>query len=121
MGSVFVTPTLLQSLLATLLDVFPHVEVLRPDPMSLIFIASGEPLDIVESGRRALELDAATFAAAGISRAEDIAATRALTAAGVREMAGKASLLTDDRNPLGLGLDRGLGWIPWPWRGVWRR
>jgi spermidine synthase len=108
MGSVFVTPTLLQSLLATLLDVFPHVEVLRPDPMSLIFIASGEPLDIVESGRRALELDAATFAAAGISRAEDIAATRALTAAGVREMAGKASLLTDDRNPLGLGLDRGL-------------
>jgi len=108
MGAAFVTPSLLRSLLATLLDVFPHVEVLRPDPTSLVFLASGEPLDIVASGRRALETGAVTFESEGIARAEDIAATRALTVQAVREIAGDARRLTDDRNPLGLGLARGL-------------
>jgi hypothetical protein len=76
--------------------------------MSLVMIASGEPLDIVASGRRALEVHAATFAAAGVSRVEDIAATRALTLAAVRALAGDAPVLSDDRNPLGLGLGQGL-------------
>ena len=95
MGSVFITPPLLQSLLATLLDVFPHIEVLRPDPTSLVFVASGEALDIVAAGRRALQSDAAAFASAGISRIEDVAATLALTTEGVRSLAGDAPLLTD--------------------------
>ena len=108
MGSVFVTPSLLRSLLATLLDVFPHVEVLRPDPTSLVFVASPEPVDIVAAGRRALRADAAAFAAVGISRIEDIAATHALTEEAARSLAGDAALLTDDHNLLGSGLLRGM-------------
>jgi spermidine synthase len=108
MGSMFVTPSLLRSLLATLLDVFPHVEALRPDPTALVLVASGQPLDISAAARGVLSADASAFAAAGIARIEDVAATRALTTEGVKSVAGDARLLTDDHNPLGSGLRPGL-------------
>ena len=38
--------------------------MLRPDPTSLVFVASPEPVDIVAAGRRALRADAAAFRAA---------------------------------------------------------
>ena len=46
MGLRFVDESLLRSLIATLLDVFPHVRLYQADPGSILFVSSAEPLDL---------------------------------------------------------------------------
>ncbi len=98
-GLVFVDEALLRSLLATLAEVFAHVEVYQPHPRALLFAASEAPLGI-EGARRALAAAPEDYARFGIHRVEDFAATRVLDEAGSRSLAAGAAPNTDDHNLL---------------------
>ncbi len=106
MGLGFVDEPLLRSLVATLADVFEHVEVYRPEPAALLFVASRAPFDPGTAARRALASAPAAYAELGIFGADDVLAARALDAAGARSFAAGAPLNTDEHNLL---LVRGLG------------
>jgi len=105
LGLPFVDAALLRSVLATLADVFPYVEVYQPPPGgALIFLASDSPLE--------LELPATLqdeLVALGIGRPEDIAARWVLSSDGVRQAGHGAELVTDDRNLLASRSPRILG------------
>jgi spermidine synthase len=105
LGLPFVDEALLRSVLATLADVFPYVEVYQPPPGgALIFLASDEPMNPRPAAALRDEL-----IALGIGRQEDIAALWALSAAGVRQAAAGAELVTDDHNLLACRSPRVLG------------
>ncbi|MCZ6726785.1 MAG: fused MFS/spermidine synthase, partial [Acidobacteria bacterium] len=113
LGLPFVDEELLRSVLATLADVFAHVEVYRPPTgAALIFLASDDSLKLSLPEPLRGEL-----AALGVGRLEDVAARWVLSSAGVRRAARDAQLVTDDRNVLasrsprvlGRGLARSLG------------
>jgi len=100
-GLKFVDEALLRSLMATLLSVFPHVEIYQPGAAAgLLFAASGEPLAILENAGRALRVAPEDFAPFGVHRAEDLAAVRVLDDEGTRALAEGAALNTDDHNLL---------------------
>lgn len=100
-GVHFVDGPLMRSLLATLLDVFPHVEVYRPAGRSgVLFLASPAPLDLAESAPRALAAAPAFWRMLGIYTLEDVLATRHLDTAGGRQLAAGAPLITDAHNLL---------------------
>jgi len=99
-GLGFVNEPLLRSLLATLLDVFPHIEVFRPMSPAILFMSSGEPLDIMSSAEAAIAGARESFAIDGIHRLEDVAAFMLLDEAGSRAMAQDAFTNTDDHNRL---------------------
>ena len=63
MNVIFMDEDLLRSLTATLLSVFPEVRVYRPDPNTVVFLASDAPLDL-ELRAGAHRLAAARCAAA---------------------------------------------------------
>lgn len=105
LGLPFVDADLLRSVLATLADVFPHVEVYRPPPgQALIFLASDRPLELGLPEPLRQELTAL-----GIFRSEDIAARWVLSTEGVHRAARDADLVTDDRNLLAIRSPRVLG------------
>ncbi len=105
LGLPFVDAALLRSVLATLADVFPYVEVYRPPPGgALIFLASNSPLEL-----RLAEPLREELVALGIWRPEDIAARWVLSSAGARQAAQGAELVTDDRNLLASRSPRVLG------------
>ncbi len=92
---------LLSSLLATLLDAFPHVRVYRPFFRgTALFIASPSPLAVEANAARALAAAPVELARAGIQTPEDAAAAFALDESGARALAVGAALTTDDRNLL---------------------
>lgn len=99
-GMSFVDEALLRSLLATLLEVFPHVELYRPQTYGMLFVASREPIDGLAGGTRALAAAPADFAPLGLDRLEDFASAWALDEVGVRALAEGATLNLDDRNLL---------------------
>ncbi len=99
-GIHFVDELLLRSLLATLLEVFPHVELFRPQVHGLLFVASGTPIDTLVNAGRALQAAPADFARIGLHRLEDLASAWALDEAGVRVLAEGAPANTDDHNRL---------------------
>ncbi len=100
-GLAFVDKALLRSLLATLADVFPHVEVYAPPPGgALLFLAGNEPLAVEEAVERALAADREQWQRIGIRTREDILAARVLDEEGVRRLAAGAPLATDARNLL---------------------
>jgi len=100
-GLGFVDEALLRSLAATLVDVFPHVEIYQPGGTNgILFAASAEPLALIEGTRRALQLVPADYARFGIHRVEDVAAARVLDSAGTRALAQGGALNTDDHNLL---------------------
>jgi len=96
-GISFVDEALLRSLVASLLEVFGHCEVYRPQPLGLLFVASDAPLGLggVAESLRSARHDYARF---GFHRLEDVAAARVLDAAGARALAQGAMLTTDDHN-----------------------
>jgi spermidine synthase len=103
MNVAFLDAALLRSFVATLLDVFPQLEIYRPDPNTLVFVASAAPLDTV--GRLArnsapLWWSPAHYARFGILAAEDVVAALVAAHAGASELAQGAPLITDDRNRL---------------------
>jgi predicted membrane-bound spermidine synthase len=100
-GLKFVDEALLRSLVATLVSVFPHVEIYQPGAAAgLLFAASGEPLAILENAGRALRTAPEDFAPFGVHRVEDLAAVRVLDDSGTRALAEGAALNTDDHNLL---------------------
>jgi spermidine synthase len=98
-GLAFVDEALLRSLLATLLEVFGHVEAYQPEAGGLLFAASDAPLGL-EGAREALRAAPQDYARFGIHRIEDVAAARVLGEAGTRALAEGAALNTDDHNLL---------------------
>jgi hypothetical protein len=99
-GQGFVDAPLFASLCAAMLDVFPYVEVYRPLPAALVFIASDQPLDLATTAREALAVAPRSFASYGIHRVEDILASLSLDRDGLRGFAEGAPLNTDDHNRL---------------------
>jgi spermidine synthase len=92
---------LLGSLLATVLDAFPHVRVYRPFFRgTALFLASGAPLAVEANAARTLAASPIELARAGVQTREDVAAAFALDEAGARTLAAGAPLTTDDQNLL---------------------
>ena len=99
-GQGFVDVPLFGSLAAAMTDVFEHVNVYRPVPAALVFVASQEPIDLLESGPRALEVAGDDFSRHGMDDIEDILASLTLDAEGVRAFGEGRPLNTDDHNRL---------------------
>ncbi|MBV6417671.1 MAG: Polyamine aminopropyltransferase [Steroidobacteraceae bacterium] len=111
----FLDEALLRSLTATLLDVFAEVRIYRPDPSTLLFLASDAKLDPetqVATTGAPLDRSPLHYARFGIDTAEDLVAALVADAPGARALAAGAPLITDDRNRLAtsnvLELGRGL-------------
>ena len=98
-GLKFVDEALLRSVLATLVDVFAHVELYQPHPGGVLFAASDAPLGLA-GAPAALSGARDDYARFGIHRLEDFATTRVLDQAGARALAEGAPLTSDDHNLL---------------------
>jgi predicted membrane-bound spermidine synthase len=101
MNVIFMDEGLLRSLTATLLSVFPEVRVYRPDPNTIVFLASDAPLNLeVELARTGMPVRAAPlhYARFGINNAEDLVAALVLDVEGARRLAEGSPLITDDEN-----------------------
>lgn len=109
MGLPFVDPELLRSLVATLSDVFPFVELYQPQGEALLFLASMEPLDVEASLGEALDADPRPWALVGIKTPADMMAARVLDADGSRLFASRGVVSTDGRNLLRIRSPRILG------------
>ncbi len=101
-ASPFAGPERLRSLVATLNDVFEHLELYLPPGGSIAMVASPAPLDLRASAARALAGAPADFARDGIHRVEDAVAALALDAEGSRSYSSGAPLISDDRNLLAM-------------------
>ena len=99
MGLQLVDEPLLRTLVATLLEVFPHVRVYQPGT-GLLFLASERPLEMERSASDALAAAPASFAELGLHGTEDVAAALVLDEAGARAFSAGAPVNTDDRNHL---------------------
>ena len=101
MNVIFMDEDLLRSLTATLLSVFGDVRVYRPDPNTIVFLASDQPLDLerqlIATGQplRNAPLHYARF---GLNNPEDLVCALVLDAEGARRLAANAPLITDDDN-----------------------
>jgi spermidine synthase len=110
MGLGFIDAELLRSLVATLADVFPHVQVLRPGTgAALLFAGSDAPFDLPATLAAARRADPASTSALGLVTPEDAAAQLLLDDAGARRMSAGAAVSTDDRNVLQMRSPRILG------------
>jgi predicted membrane-bound spermidine synthase len=111
----FVDEQLLRSLTATLLAAFQNVRIYRPDPATLVFLASAAPFrleqDVAATGVP-LVYSPRQYSHVGINSAEDLVAALAVDEAGVRALASGAPLITDDDNRIATStvfeLQRGL-------------
>ena len=113
-GVDFISEPLFRTLLATLLDVFPHVEVYRPVPPALLFVASNEPVGVLANVEAAIDGSPQRFAQEGIHRVEHVAAALSLDTDGARRLARGAPANTDDHNRLATSAFRGIqdrGWL----------
>src|SRR6478735_1053770 len=101
MNVIFMDEDLMRSLTATMLNVFREVRVYRPDPNTIVFLASDAPLNpelqLAQTGYplRSAPLHYARF---GINNAEDLVTALVLDAEGARRIAAGAPLITDDDN-----------------------
>ena len=110
MAPALVDEELLRSLVATLLDVFPHVEAYQPGQRGpLFFLARVEPLAIEETAAPALAAGRDEWNRIGIRTPEDVFLSRLLDTEGARGFAAGAPLVTDSRNPLQTRSPRLLG------------
>jgi len=115
MNVAFLDEALLKSLTATLVDVFPNVRIYRPDPSTLVFLASASPFDLerrIAANGTPLVLTPAHYARFGINSLEDLIAALAVDEQGARELARGATLIEDDTNRMATSsvyeLSRGL-------------
>ena len=113
----FLDETLLRSLSATLLDVFGHLRIYRPDPNTLVFLASTVPLDLeTPLTRTGIPLWYAPkhYARFGIHVPEDVVAALVADQEAAVALARGAELITDDRNRMATAgaYDRGVGLTP---------
>src|SRR5690606_2456133 len=93
MTSSFLDESLLRSLTATLVRVFGEVRLYRPDPDTLLFLASAQPLDLEEglvATGRPLSSAPDHYGMHGIHNAEDLLATLAVDSDGAHALAADA-------------------------------
>jgi spermidine synthase len=101
MNVAFMDEDLLRELTATLLDVYSNVRVYRPDPDTLVFLASDGALDVEQQlAETSLPLRDAPlhYARFGINCTEDLVAALMLDTEGARRLSRGAPLITDDDN-----------------------
>ncbi len=115
MNVAFLDEPLLRSLTATLIDVFGAVRIYRPDPNTLVFVASGGTLAPEERLFRTgvpLSLHPLHYGRFGINTPEDLVIALAADEAGAAALAAGAPLITDDTNRMATSsvyeLGRGL-------------
>ncbi len=101
MNVAFVNESLLRSLTNTLQTAFGKVRIYRPDPFTLVFVASAGSLApeqrLLETGVP-LSLAPAHYARYGIGSTEDLVFALAADEEGSARLAQGAALITDDRN-----------------------
>jgi spermidine synthase len=117
MNGTFVDEDLLRSLAATLLAAFDHVQLHRPDPNTLVFLASSEPVSVepaLATGASPIAYSPLHYARLGIYSVEDLVASLAADEEGVRALAAGAALVSDDRNRMATSsvYDFGRGLTP---------
>ena len=101
MNVIFMDEAMMRSLTATLLAVFPEVRIYRPDPETMVFLASDLPMNperyIAETGLplRQAPLHYARF---GINALEDVVNALVVETDGARRLASGAAIITDDDN-----------------------
>jgi spermidine synthase len=103
MNIAFLDEALLRSFVATLLSVFPELEIYRPDPNTLLFVASSAPLDTaarLAQTNSPLAWSPGHYARFGILVPEDVVAALVVDHEAAHELARGAALITDDRNRL---------------------
>ena len=98
-GLSFVDAALFKTLLATLTEVFEHVQVYNPAGNSgVLFIGSDSPFDTLAATQRAIELAPEDMKNLTIYVPQDILASLLLDVDGVRELAEGAEINRDDHN-----------------------
>ena len=101
MNTQFLTESLLRSLCATLLDVYPYARLYQWQPEILFFLGSDEPFDVeralAETGRP-LRDDPQHYLEKGISSVEDLLIALAMDQENIEQFAAGAPILTDDFN-----------------------
>jgi spermidine synthase len=117
MNVTFLDEALLRSLTATLLQAFGEVRLYRPDPNTLVFLASTAPLQIepaLAASGIPITYAPAHYARVGINTAEDLLTALAVDAQGARALAAGAPLITDDDNRMATSsvYDFGQGLTP---------
>lgn len=106
-GVPYLDEPLLRSLVATLRDVFPHVQAYRPPGTGeVLFVASAAPLGLPTA--EAIRAAGPDLPAIGISVPEDLAAALVLDAARAAALSAGAPLNTDGHNRLEGGSLRAL-------------
>ena len=101
MNVIFMDEPLLKSLTATLLDVYRNVRVYRPDPNTVVFLASDGELELetaVAATGQPLNSAPLHYARFGINNTEDLVAALVLDTERARRMSEGAPLITDDDN-----------------------
>ena len=102
-NSQFVDEALLQTLAATVLDQFRHVELYQPERQVLMFLGSDRPIglwDGPQGAATALRRHRRHYNRLGMRAVEDALAMLTLDDAGLRAFAAGAPLNTDGRNRL---------------------
>jgi len=97
-GLSFVDEFLLRSLVATLLEVFPHVQVYRPEPAAVLFVGSAAPFNPAGSAERALRAEPLPYATLGLHESSDVTRALVLDQDAARGFAFGAPVNTDDHN-----------------------
>jgi len=97
----FLTESLLKSLCATLLEIYPHARLYQWQSEELFLLGSDQPLDIerllAETGRP-LRDDPTHYVAKGIGSVEDILIALAMDQENLQLFSGGADVLTDNFN-----------------------
>jgi predicted membrane-bound spermidine synthase len=100
MGLGFADEPLLRTLVATLLEVFPHIRVYQPASGGVLFLGSLQPLGTRADALRSIALAPFEYARLGIVTPDDVTLAVVLDERGARDFAAGAPLNTDDRNLL---------------------
>jgi spermidine synthase len=101
MNITFLDEPLLRSLAATLQRAFGEVRLYRPDPSTLVFLASTKPLQLeatLAATGAPIAYSPRHYARVGINAAEDLVTALAADGAGVRALGASAPVITDDDN-----------------------
>jgi spermidine synthase len=106
MGLGFVDEALLETLVATLLDVFPHVRVYRPAPGGLLFTASPVPFEPERAPDSVFARSEGEAPELGVRSGLDVVAHMLLDDEASRAFARDAPISTDDRNWLQMSSPR---------------
>jgi spermidine synthase len=114
MNVIFLDEELMRSLTATLLSVYQEVRVYRPDPNTIVFLASDAPLNLeTQVARDGMPLRSAPlhYARFGINNVEDLVAALVLDTDSARRFSAGSPLITDDENRIATSsvYERGRG------------